>query len=101
VSGTATLEEGLLVDVGGGFCGGQQSVPASVFEVSGRTSPNNPNRVQTSSTITVNNFEIGVQVVADLSEDGQDLDVQVTLNTLIFCLNPQLPATLERTQSSN
>ena len=97
VSGTATIADGLSVNVGGGFCGGVQSVPASTFAVSGQTSPSDPNHIETISTITVNNFPIDVQVVADLSDDGQEMTVQVILNTLIFCLNPQLPATLERT----
>ena len=91
VNGTTMLGEGLLVNVGDGLCGGAQSVPAGSFEVSGRTALDNPNRVEATSTITVNNFEIGVQVAAVLSEDSQVMNVQVVLNTLFFCLNPQLP----------
>ena len=97
VSGTASIDDGLLVDVGGGLCGGVQSVPASTFEISGRTSLDDPRHIETRSTITVNDFPIDVQVVADLSDDDQVLTAQVVLNTLLFCLNPQLPATLERT----
>ena len=96
VSGTVTLGEGLFVNVGGGFCGGVQGVPASAFQVSGLTSPDNPRHLESNSSIEINQITIGVRVVADVSEDGDQLTAQVILTTPLFCLNPQLPATLQR-----
>ena len=98
VSGKVTLAEGLWVDAGGGFCGGVQAVPAGFIEVSGLASPDNPRHLDSSSSIEINQITIGVRVIADVSEDGQTLTGQVILTTPLFCLNPQLPATLQRVE---
>jgi hypothetical protein len=98
VSGTATLGEGLLVDVGGGLCGGVQAVPATNIPVTGSTSPTALTHIESRSDIDVGGLSVGVDIFADLEEEGELLVVQIALHPPFFCLQPRLLATLRRTE---
>jgi hypothetical protein len=98
VIGTATLGDGLSINVGGGLCGGVQTVPTSVLDVNTQINPTLPRHIESVSELEVSGFSIGVEVLADLSEDDETLTVQIALKPPFFCLQPRLMATLERTQ---
>jgi archaellum component FlaG (FlaF/FlaG flagellin family) len=94
VIGTATLGDGLSINVGGGLCGGVQTVPASVLDVNAQINPTLPRHIESVSELEVSGFSIGVEVLADLSEDDETLTVQIALKPPFFCLQPRLMATL-------
>lgn len=98
VSGTATLGEGLLVNVGAGLCPGVQIVPAATLDLDAQTSAGNPRHLEKSTSLVVSGFNIGVNVAADVSEDGEELSVLLNLITPFPCRNPELRAVLTRTQ---
>lgn len=98
VSGTATLGEGLLVNIGAGLCPGVQTVPASTLDLNGQTSANNPRHLEKSTSLVVNGYNIGVNIAADVSADGEELSVLLNLITPFPCRNPELRAVLMRTQ---
>lgn len=97
VSGTATLGEGLLVNVGAGLCPGVQIVPAATLDLNGQTSASNPRHLEKSTSLVVSGFNIGVNIAADVSADGEELSILLNLITPFPCRNPELRAVLVRT----
>lgn len=98
VSGTATLGEGLLVNVGAGLCPGVQTVPAATLDLNAQTSASNPRHLEKSTSLVVSGYNIGVNIAADVSADGEELSVLLNLITPFPCRNPELRAVLTRTQ---
>ena len=96
VSGTVAIGDGLLVDVGSGFCPGLQAVPVTTMDLSSQTLPNNPYRLEENTTIQVQGFDIGVQVIANASEDGETVTVQLNLAIPWPCRSIALASTLSR-----
>jgi hypothetical protein len=88
----------LLVDVGAGFCPGIQAVPGSALAVSGRTSNNNPRRIESTTSTVVDRYNISVTVVVDALQDGETMNVYVTMLTPFPCLNPEISAQLKRVE---
>ena len=98
VSGTAAIGDGLLVDVGSVFCPGLQAVPATTMDLSSQTLPNNPYRLEEDTTIQLQGFDIGVQVIANASEDGETVTVKLNLAIPWPCRSIALASTLSRVQ---
>lgn len=94
VTGTAELGEGLYVSAG--RCGGSMLAPA-VQEVRGETLPRNPNMIQAETEFTVSGIKIGVELVSDLSKDGETLEAEVEIDIPWICgRDPVLTGTLSR-----
>jgi len=82
VSGRLSIGEGLLID--GGTCGAQ-AVPAGDQNAAGTLDPANPNHLQTTGSIPVAGFTIGVTLTADLAADGQTLTARADLALPFLC----------------
>lgn len=98
VSGTVVIGDGLLIDVGSGFCPGLQAVPATTMDLSSQTLPNNRYRLEENTTIQVQGFDIGVQVIANATEDGETVTVQLNLAIPWPCRSIALASTLSKVQ---
>ena len=88
VSGQITLGKGLKLDLGG-FCL-MEDIDLSSITISGQTSPDKPRYLQTSirvtespvNTPTVKSADINVTIKANLSNDGNTIDAEVTFDPL-------------------
>lgn len=94
VSGRLAIGEGLLID--GGTCG-TQAVPAGDQNAAGTLDPANPNHLQTTGSIPVAGFTIGVTLTADLAADGQTLTARADLDLPFLCgADPAISGTFTR-----
>lgn len=94
VSGQLSVGEGLVID--GGTCGAQ-AVPAVEQNAAGTLDPANPNHLQTSGSIPVAGFTIGVTLTADLAADGQSLSARADLALPFLCgRNPAISGSFAR-----
>ena len=94
VVATATLGEGLYVVTR--FCGGA-TVPAGTVDGNGHVDPDAPGRVWTSASFDVQGFPVRMAIQGDLSEDGQTLAAEATLDLPSLCgTDPVLTGTLQR-----
>jgi hypothetical protein len=94
VAATATLGEGLYVATR--FCGGA-TVPAGTVDGTGHVDLDAPGRVWTSASFDVQGFPVRMAIQGDLSEDGQALAAEATLDLPSFCgTDPVLTGTLLR-----
>jgi hypothetical protein len=96
LSGTAVLGDGLIVDVGGGFCPGAQPVPATDVDLEGQANPNTPRHLERQSVVEVSGFDIIVTIVGDLSDDDNTLTVRMDLGVPWPCRSATLQGVLER-----
>lgn len=94
VSGTITVGEGLLID--GGNCGAT-TVPAGTQSASGEVDTTTPNHLDAEATFTVQSFTITLDLDADLSEDGQALTAEATIDLPFLCgRDPVITGTFTR-----
>ena len=94
VSGLLSIGEGLVID--GGTCGAQ-AVPALEQNAAGTVDPANPNHLQTTGSIPVAGFTIGVTLTADLAADGQTLSARADLALPFLCgRNPAISGSFAR-----
>ena len=94
VSGQLAVGPGLVLDAGS--CGAQ-SVPELVQTASGTVDPAAPNRLQTTGSIPVGGFTIGVILTADLAPDGQSLAARADLDLPFLCgRDPAISGTFSR-----
>jgi hypothetical protein len=94
--GYVYLGEGLYVD--GGICGGAY-VPAGVQLISGEISPGNPNQLTTTMSFTVKNMDVSVDLIGELSADGEVLTAQAAIDLPWICArDPSLLGTLSRVE---
>jgi hypothetical protein len=97
LAGTATVGEGLLVDVGGGFCPGVQEVPATTMDLAAETSASNPRHLEESSNLVVRGYTIGIKIVVDVSAEGDVMNVRMDLLMPWPCRSVTMQAALART----
>ena len=94
VSGRLSIGEGLVID--GGSCGAQ-AVPPLEQNAAGTVDPANPNHLQTTGSIPVAGFTIGVTLTADLAADGQTLVARADLDLPFLCgRDPAISGTFAR-----
>jgi hypothetical protein len=96
VSGTATIEEGLMVDTGGAVCPGVVSVPSGTIDVQGSVSNQNPRHLEAKSSVTAMGLTITGDVGADMSQDGKNMDITIKLNVPWPCHGTTIKANLSR-----
>ncbi|MEM7031371.1 MAG: hypothetical protein AAF629_17550, partial [Chloroflexota bacterium] len=95
VRGTVAIGEGSKVEMTGLLCPFVETdFPAGEFEIAGAVSLTDPNHFESFSTVQVQGFDIAIFIIADVS--GDDMDVQVNIYTPPICNNPELPASLTR-----
>lgn len=95
VVGTATIGEGLQINAGG-FCG-RFPVPATRLQADEQLDSPTSRHLSTTSSVSVEGFEIPVVLEATLSEDGQTITAAATLETPALCANdPTVSGTLAR-----
>ena len=98
VAGQVYLGEGLLVD--GGRCG-SAAVPAGVQFARGRTLPGDPDHLLTEITFEVQGFEVRVDLEAEISPDGELIEVDAQIDLPWLCgVDPSLSGNLERVDPS-
>ena len=87
------IGEGLTVDAG--FCG-VVPIPAGSFSVSALSDPRRPNVLAADVTFDVNGFEISASLVSELSDSGDQLDAEVSIDLPWLCgVDPTLRGSLE------
>jgi len=95
VAGTATIGRGLMVNAGN-VCG-QAAIPAGAIWAAGRTTGRNPDKLFASAPVAVGGFNITVDVAGDLSADGEEMDVEITIDVPWICgRDPVVSGTLFR-----
>lgn len=95
VAGTAIIGAGLQIDAGG-FCG-SFPVPATRLQTDEQLDSPGSRHFSSTSTVSVEGFEIPVVLEATLSEDGQTIVAAATLETPALCANdPTISGTLAR-----
>jgi hypothetical protein len=82
VSGRLYIGEGLHVNAG--VCG-NTTIPSMVQSASGRTLPDNPNKLTASTTFNVSGFNIGVNLNSTVSADGGILNATTTIDLPWIC----------------
>jgi hypothetical protein len=98
VTGTATVGDGLGVDLGGFICPGLVAVPSGTIDVSGNVSPDSPNQLVAASSISASGFNINAEVLADLAENGNSMEIQLKLKIPSPCKSATLRANLSRSE---
>ena len=94
VAARLDIGPGLTVDAGS--CG-SQAVPAGTQSAAGVIDPAAPNRLQTTGSIPVAGFTIGVVLTADLAADGQTLAARADLDLPFICgVDPVIGGTFAR-----
>lgn len=95
VTGNISLGGGLIVDAGG-FCG-NAVLPASAIWAEGETTASHPDELSAEATIDVGRFDVIVTVDAELSEDGETMDVEAEIDTPWMCgRDPVIQGTLTK-----
>ncbi|MCO5181526.1 MAG: hypothetical protein M9896_15905 [Candidatus Promineofilum sp.] len=94
VSGQLDIGPGLVLDAGS--CGAQ-SVPQLTQTAAGAVDPATPNRLQTTGSIPVSGFTIGVTLTAELAPGGQTLAARADLDLPFICgRDPVISGTFNR-----
>lgn len=94
VGGTINVGQGLVVN--GGNCG-QTPVPAGNVNANGQIDPANPNRLAAESMFNVQGLMIKLQLVGELSADGQTLNAQAGIDLPMLCgRDPVISGTFTR-----
>ena len=94
VSGYATLGSGLYVSAG--RCGGA-NLPGATQYISGRSLPDNPNKISARTQFRVSGFDIGVDLESIISRTGKTLTVDAEIDLpWISGKDPSLSGTLYR-----
>lgn len=94
VAARLDIGPGLTVDAGS--CGAQ-AVPAGTQSAAGVVDPAAPNRLQTTGSIPVAGFTIGVVLTAELAADGQTLAARADLDLPFLCgVDPVIGGTFAR-----
>lgn len=89
----ADIGEGLTVDAG--FCG-VVPIPAGSFSASTLSDPRRPNTLAADVTFDVNGFEVSASLVSELSDSGDQLDAEVSIDLPWLCgRDPTLRGSLE------
>ncbi|MFA9489599.1 MAG: hypothetical protein ACERK1_00025 [Anaerolineales bacterium] len=89
----ADISEGLTVDAG--FCG-VVPIPAGSFNASALSDPRRPNMLVADVTFDVNGFEISASLISELSDSGDQLDAEVSIDLPWLCgRDPTLRGSLE------
>ncbi len=96
VSGTATVGEGLMVDTGGFVCPGVVSIPSGTIGVEGSVSSQDPRHLEATSSVTAMSLTITGEVVADMSQDGRNMNIALSLNIPWPCHGTTIKANLRR-----
>ena len=95
VSGMVAIGRGLVVNAGS-ICG-RADIPAGSIWASGRTTSRNPDKLFASAPVEVGGFNITVEVAGDLSADGEEMDVAITVDVPWICgRDPVVTGTLYR-----
>ena len=98
VEGTAVIEPGLEVNAGG-FCG-TAVVPATTASAAGTINQRHPHRLSANIPFAVGGMTITAQITGDLSTDGEELDVNVKIDTPFLCgHDPEITGTLTTVNS--
>lgn len=93
VYANADISEGLTVDAG--FCG-VVPIPAGSFSASALSDPRRPNMLVADVTFDVNGFEISASLISELSDSGDQLDAEVSIDLPWLCgRDPTLRGSLE------
>lgn len=93
VTGTAVIEDGLKINAGG-MCG-SFDVPASSASASGSTAARQPRTLTARIPFEIEGFTITADVAGQLSADGEELEVEVKINTPMLCrYDPVISGTL-------
>lgn len=82
VTGQLDIGPGLTLDAGN--CG-VQAVPELAQTAAGNVDPAAPNRLQTTGSIPVGGFTIGILMTAELTPDGQSLNARADLDLPSLC----------------
>lgn len=82
VAGRLSIGSGLALDAGS--CG-VQGVPSGDQVANGTVDPANPSHLETTGSIEVSGFTIGVLLSADLSADGRTLNARADLDLPFIC----------------
>jgi hypothetical protein len=96
VDGTAKLGVGLAVDTGGLLCPGVVAIPSGMIDVKGTISPSNPSHLEARSNLSALDLVITALMIADLSKDGNIMNVQIKLNIPWPCKSATIKAILAR-----
>lgn len=93
ITGTATIGAGLELNAGG-FCG-TAVLPPTTASADGSVSSRNPRRLSADIPVDVGGLEITALVSGDLSADGEELDIEVKVDTPFLCgRDPVITGTL-------
>lgn len=83
VTGTVTIEPGLTVNAGG-MCG-VFDIPASSVTASGTTSARQPRILTAKIPVESGGVKITADITGEISADGEELNVEVKVNTPFLC----------------
>jgi len=98
VEGTAVIDSGLEVNAGG-FCG-TAVVPATTATAEGTINSRQPRHLSANIPFEVGGMTITAQITGDLSTDGEELDVNVKIDTPFLCgHDPEITGTLTTVNS--
>ena len=96
VNGKFYLGEGLYVNAG--TCG-KTEIPSMVQSASGRTLPNNPNKLAVNTGFNFSGFNIGVNLTSTVSANGETLSASTSIDLPWICgRDPSYSGTLSRIQ---
>ena len=94
VEGKVYIGEGLYVDAG--MCG-QGEIPSMLQSASSMTLPNDPNALSFQTEVNYSGFDIGVDLNSTVSEDGETLTAEASIDLPWFCgSDPSFSGTLGR-----
>lgn len=82
ISGHVDLDKGLYVD--GGVCGSAY-IPAVSEDFEGITNPKNENQLSTQLVFTVDKIKVVVDLVGELSDDGQTINTEAKIDLPWIC----------------
>jgi hypothetical protein len=98
VTGTAVIEDGLTINAGG-MCGAFD-VPASSASANGNVTARQPRTLTARIPFEIEGFTITADVAGQLSADGEELEVEVKINTPMLCrYDPVINGTLSAVNS--
>lgn len=83
IAAQASIGEGLSVNVG--MCGGLVSLPAGSYRGSAHIENLKSNTLETQIVMEVSGFEITTALVSELSQSGEVLDAEVTVDLPWLC----------------
>jgi hypothetical protein len=82
VNGSVSLGDGLYID--GGICGGV-NVPSGRHSASGRSSMTNPEHLNAQSSLSIENFNITVNLASDVTAGGKFMTAKARVDLPWFC----------------